>query len=632
MRTRLALWLAAAACAGAAFWISNGVAPWDNDRANVWHHYEYLAEGFLHGHTYLSVDPAPQLLALPDPYDPAHNKAWRLWDASLYNGKFYLYFGPTPALFMLPWRIITGAEPHQRLVAGFFAALGVAALACLLSSMRSRLFPKLSDRAVAGILVTAFFASWLPVTLRRSGVWDLPIVAATACAWWALYFLWKFHDSGGMTRWAGAAGAALALLMGSRATFVPASVAIALLLLVPTTPGQGGLRRNWRAILVGAGTAAAGGLALLAYNHARFGSFREFGLSYVLFGEDYRGTSYSSPRFFPFGAWTYIFSVPRFGPYFPFIHPFWSDDRPQGYVGFEEVYGILYMMPVHLMGLIAIAWALASRGVAGVRAAGATLAGAVFMSAFAAVILFCWAWACSRYMNELLSGWTVASAVGLMSIFGSERPRAGTLMRILAVASSFWSIAFVCLASAEFRGFMAQTNPRTYAAVAHLLNYPSLWEARSEGVRFGPVDLVVRVPAGPAGMETVLLANGRPQSVNQLVLERVDGAHVRLVLAENEHRVLATPDIEVANGRIDLQLAAPWLYPPAAHPFWDGMDPALRRDRQTLFSLGWTGGSVYVHSEHSADPVGFTPVVRGSDPASPGLPYIESMAVAAHRQ
>jgi hypothetical protein len=632
MKERILPWLAVGACAAAAFWISNGVAPWDGDRSNMWHHYEYLAEGFLHGHTYLSVEPAPELLRLKNPYDPAANAPYRLWDASLYNGKFYLYFGPTPALVMLPWRIATGHEIPQRLVAALFAAAGLAGLALLLLEVRNRLFPRLPGLVLAAIVVVSFHASWIPVTLRRSGVWDLPIVAATACAWWALYFLWKFHDSGGRTQWAAATGLALALLMGSRATFVPGAMCVALLLLAPPGDTEGARPRNWRGILAGAAIAAAGGLALLAYNRVRFGSWTEFGLSYVMFGEDYRGIPFSSPRFVPFNAWTYLLSLPRLGPYFPFVHPFWSDDHPAGFVGFEEVYGVLYMMPVHLLGLVALAWAAASRGAPGIRAVRVTLAGALLVSASSAVILFCWAWACSRYTNELLAGWTVATSIGLMAVFDSDHPpRSGRWIRILAVASSCWTVAFVWLASAQFRGFMARTNPRTYAALAHVLDYPSLWSARAQGVKFGPMELAIRVPPSPDGTETALLASGRPQMANQLLLRRVDRGHVRLILVANEHTILATPDLDVPDGTLHVRLSAPWLYPPAAHPYWDALDPAGRQEGQTLFSIEWDSGRVYNHSGQFFDPVSFEPAVQGPSGDSPGMPYVESMAAAAPR-
>ena len=225
--------------------------------------------------------------------------------------------------------------------------------------MRDRHFPGLSPAALGAILIVAFHASWLPVVLRRSALWELPVVSAVACLWWALYFLWKFHDSGGRARWAVAAGIALALLMGSRATYVLGAVAVALLLFAPAGgPGPVAGRRRGAA-LAAAGIAALGGFGLLAYNRARFGSWSEFGMSYMLFGEDYRGIRFFNPAFIPFNAWIYLFSLPQLGPYFPFAHPFWTDSRPAGFVGYEEIYGVIFMMPVHLAGLFALGWAWA---------------------------------------------------------------------------------------------------------------------------------------------------------------------------------------------------------------------------------------------------------------------------------
>ena len=61
-------------------------------------YYNLLVDGFRHGHLYLPVKPEPELLALENPYDPVANAAYRLLDPSLYNGRYYLYFGPVPAV------------------------------------------------------------------------------------------------------------------------------------------------------------------------------------------------------------------------------------------------------------------------------------------------------------------------------------------------------------------------------------------------------------------------------------------------------------------------------------------------------------------------------------------------------
>ena len=75
----------------------------------------------------------------------------------------------------------------------------------------------------------------------------------------------------------------------------------------------------------------------------------------------------------------------------------WSDERPAGFVGFEEVYGVGFMMPVHVAAMAAFGWAWANRAALGMRAAAVTLGACLCSSLFAAGILFSWAWACSAW-------------------------------------------------------------------------------------------------------------------------------------------------------------------------------------------------------------------------------------------
>ena len=89
---------------------------WVRGPALNWHgqtseYYPLLTDAFLAGQTSLLVQPSAELLALPDPHDPVANARFRLHDASLYHGKYYLYFGPTPAIVLfLPYKVLTGSH------------------------------------------------------------------------------------------------------------------------------------------------------------------------------------------------------------------------------------------------------------------------------------------------------------------------------------------------------------------------------------------------------------------------------------------------------------------------------------------------------------------------------------------
>ena len=62
-------------------------------------YYAMLGEAFLEGKTHLLIEPDPRLLELSDPYEYEQRKTIsQLWDASLYEGKYFLYWGPVPGL------------------------------------------------------------------------------------------------------------------------------------------------------------------------------------------------------------------------------------------------------------------------------------------------------------------------------------------------------------------------------------------------------------------------------------------------------------------------------------------------------------------------------------------------------
>ena len=64
--------------------------------------YAELANAFDHGQVSLLTKPDPSILALQNPYqyDEPRKKANYIWDVSLFNGKYYIYWGPAPAIIM----------------------------------------------------------------------------------------------------------------------------------------------------------------------------------------------------------------------------------------------------------------------------------------------------------------------------------------------------------------------------------------------------------------------------------------------------------------------------------------------------------------------------------------------------
>lgn len=622
-RHRFSCALAWMLCSALYLWTASGVTSNDHSQDNLQHHYDYLVDGFLSGQLHLSVSPSKELLALADPLDPAQNDRYRLGDASLYQGRYYLYFGPTPALLLLlPWKAITGHHLPQWLATAVFSSAGVGALALLLAGLRRRYFSAVSPGQLFFAILLAGHVSWLPVILRRAAFWELSIAAAAALLWWSLFFLWKYHESGGRRRWALAAGFALAFALGARPTYVFTAGFIALLFALPFAPTWP-LRVHVRRLLPVTTPLVLGGIALLAYNYLRFGQLFEFGQRYQLWGDAYsRGVSFFHLAHLPFNFRLYFFSLPEFSPYFPFFRPVWPDSLPAGYLAAEDMHGLLFALPVHLLGVIALWRAYRQRHDAGRRPLCLLALAAAGSSLLAGAVLFCFAGACSRYITELVAGWSVLTGLGFFaacSAGGTARRAAG--LRLLTGVAAVWSLLYVWLASFEFRGLARTTG--FYRIVAEALNYPSDWAARRAGQAYGPVAIDIALPPQPAAGSAVLLAAGVPGMMNQLLLERVAPDQLRLRLVTNNLIMVETPVLHHRGPVVHVVCQAPWLYPPAAHPYWRTYaDPAERLRRQTLLDIQVDGVSYARRSTWGFDATSFEPFVRTGTSQPPACAWV----------
>ena len=104
------LWLTLLLCAivaSYAFIISAGTFT----RWPTWNTtYDEMAEGFRDGHLYLLLQPRPELLQAPNPFDRSMLNYW-YWDASLYKGRLLLLLGPAARGV---WRVEGGAVVDLR--------------------------------------------------------------------------------------------------------------------------------------------------------------------------------------------------------------------------------------------------------------------------------------------------------------------------------------------------------------------------------------------------------------------------------------------------------------------------------------------------------------------------------------
>ena len=323
-------------------------------------HYNLLAKGYLSGHLSLSVLPSPELLALPDPYDPIANARLKIWDAALFNGRYYLYFGPTPALLVFaPFRLATSLDFPQSLAVAFFCSVGLFFAFLLLRFLAVQLLPRPPSiwLLLAGIWALGF-CSVAPIILRRPALFEVAISCGYALVFASLYFF----ATGGLVarprvgRLALASGL-LGLAGGARFPLLAAGIVpLALAFFFLWKQREPGRRRL--ALLMALFAPVAACVFLLGwYNHARFGSWTEFGLSYTLHG-------LGNPRFYQlfslrrllYGVFYYTVVPVNWSATFPFarLSPY-QYLTPPSFLYVEPVAGLLAHSPL-LAILAALPW------------------------------------------------------------------------------------------------------------------------------------------------------------------------------------------------------------------------------------------------------------------------------------
>lgn len=257
-------------------------------------YYDLAVEGFRRGHLHLAVEPSPWLLIQQNPYDPQLRSLW-LWDALLYKGRYYIYWGPVPALCLWAFKGISGheAKVHDQWLVLAFMLGRLLFGAALIWSIASRANRRVPRWASALAVVVFAFASPTLFVMARPVIYEASI-AAGQCFLYAgmLAAFWALALPAWRTPLALLASLAWGLAFNSRVT---------LLLVVPLLAASSAFlvfrRSGWRwrsglSALLAFGTPL--GLCLLAcgwYNYARFGSATDFGVSYQLTGRPFTTSS-----------------------------------------------------------------------------------------------------------------------------------------------------------------------------------------------------------------------------------------------------------------------------------------------------------------------------------------------------
>jgi hypothetical protein len=435
-----------------------------NDFSHTTYYYDRLAGGFSHGQLSLLEEPDARLADLSNPYDyRERGEIPVIWDASYYQGRYYLYWGPVPALLICVIKPFTSLPVGDLSLVLFFVIGCMAVQTWLLVLIHRRWFAHLP----AGLAIPPLLAGTFCVTL----LWQLPRPSIYEAAITGGQFFWLlsltfiflgFDSEKGRVGRLILAGLCLAAAIGCRANLLVQTAALLTCLLYLYFR-----RPAWRRDLFFGGATFALGMAVLGwYNLARFGSILETGYSYQFTGPAaislVGGTLYS-PGFMLPNFYNAFLRPPLLDTEFPFIHSPWITEAmwpffihlPEKYYYSEPISGLLFTCPFLIFFPAAFARKHRSPEVIGlgVVAFVSILVNLAFITTF------------MRYLLDFSPLLILLAAIGFWQLNGKPSPARGFLGLVLGITAAMIGIL---LAIAGPNNNILNSNPALFQWLAGL--------------------------------------------------------------------------------------------------------------------------------------------------------------------
>ena len=228
----------------------------------------------------------------------------------------YVSFPPFPAIAFLPFVAVSHYHFNDVIATVLLAALNLVLVFLLLEALRRRGWTERTRKENVLLAVLFAFGTVHYFSAVRGEVWFTALIMGVTLN---IAFIWAALDA----RRPLLAGIFLALGMATRTPIAFCFVFFALQLLFPGGRWSGAPLREklWKGALFATPVLAVG-VALMWYNHARFGSYFEFGHTYLLEGTraSIRDHGLFSMHFLNQNLATAFANLPRLDGTKPFVH------------------------------------------------------------------------------------------------------------------------------------------------------------------------------------------------------------------------------------------------------------------------------------------------------------------------
>ncbi len=458
-------------------------------------YYDKLATAFQQGHTYLDISPSAELLTLSNPYDPqARLNIDYPDDASLYKGKFYLYWGPVPSLLLAMIKVFSHINVYDQYFVFVFSVGTFIFNSLLIYSIKKRFFYQMSNwEFIAGIALVGWVGpfTWL---LNSPTIYEAATLGGQFFFAGGFYFTYRGLEDDLSPSKLVLAGIFLSCAVGTRVIQIfPALllVAVSLASIWKKFTHRELISKAIVPILALLAPLTVSALGLAWYNYIRFDSIFEFGFNYSLAGPDlqtYRDVLFSPIYLFQ-NLHHYVFQSFKITNRFPIISPvFGAVDSLLPYYHLPTIYfaekitGLLYSGPVFLLSLVPVyrfslkrKYPISDGSIVNndeilYKVTIGSLIGS-FLLSFLPVLAFFWA--APRYICDFINPLLILTVIGLWHIDSSSVTR---LFRYAAIFVSnlllYYSIIVTTiLAFTSHIGRFSAYNPELLAIIKLVVQY-----------------------------------------------------------------------------------------------------------------------------------------------------------------
>jgi len=466
-------------------------------------YYGMLGEAFTQGITYLQIEPARELSDLPNPYSPAARASLGLEgiaNLSYYQGRYYLYWGPAPAVALAMLKIL-GAPIFTDSVVVFVAISFIFLFSALIIFRLKHVYFKGLPLwlMIAGFVVVATIHPMLWFQ-NGQGILTAAIASGQAFLLGGVYFMVKSltDKNTGVANYI-AAGVMWALAMASRLTTVGSVIVLVLgaaILALRRTRST----RGYKVEAINMLSMMVPFVLVLGiygwYNLIRFGSAIETGFSYAMTEFDLsdqlaRGNIWSLRYLIPDSLY-YLLAPIRPISSFPYLRAVYYE-YPQftqlltrfgvpAQHRVENATGLMFAAPVLLFAITfvrkwlydeiprescdvsPVGWSLTDQG---------SIGSLLLLSGLVGTVpIFLFFYTTTRYELDFVPLLAIVSVLGMWRFYEDTRPypiqsrlATGAIISIVAVGTLVSFLLAVSGAGSNFDDL----NPSLYSLLVNLL-------------------------------------------------------------------------------------------------------------------------------------------------------------------